>query len=91
VKIAEGCSHRCTYCTIPAIRGPYQSRSPGSIVAEVKNLAALGVKEVNLIAQDTTRYGFKSTYAVNITGLLKKLVRISDIKWIRLSIAIRLR
>ena len=84
VKIAEGCSHRCTYCTIPTIRGPYQSRSPGSIVAEVKNLAALGVKEVNLIAQDTTRYGFKSTYAVNITGLLKKLVRISDIKWIRL-------
>jgi len=84
VKIAEGCSHRCTYCTIPAIRGPYQSRSPGSIVAEVKNLAALGVKEVNLIAQDTTRYGFNSPYPGGLTGLLKKLVRISDIKWIRL-------
>jgi ribosomal protein S12 methylthiotransferase len=84
VKIAEGCSHRCTYCTIPAIRGPYQSRSPGSIVAEVKNLAALGVKEVNLIAQDTSRYGFKSPYPGGLPGLLKKLVRISDIKWIRL-------
>ena len=84
VKIAEGCSHRCTYCTIPAIRGPYQSRSPGSIVAEVKNLAALGVKEVNLIAQDTTRYGLERGQKDDLTALLKKLVRIPDITWLRL-------
>jgi ribosomal protein S12 methylthiotransferase len=84
VKIAEGCSHRCTYCTIPQIRGPYISRSPRSIVTEVKNLAALGVKEINLIAQDTTRYGFKRSRHNGLTSLLQQLVRISDITWIRL-------
>ncbi|MCX5903846.1 MAG: MiaB/RimO family radical SAM methylthiotransferase, partial [Proteobacteria bacterium] len=84
VKIAEGCSHRCTYCTIPKIRGPYVSRTPRSIVAEVKNLAAMGVKEINLIAQDTTQYGLNSSYAGGLAGLLKKLARIPDIQWIRL-------
>ena len=84
VKIAEGCSHRCTYCTIPGIRGPYVSRTPRSIVAEVKNLAAMGVKEFNLIAQDTTRYGLERGQKDDLAALLKKLVRIPDIAWLRL-------
>lgn len=84
VKIAEGCSHHCTYCTIPKIRGPYKSRSPRSIVAEVTGLAAAGVKEINLIAQDTTQYGLNSAYGGGLAGLLKKLVRVPDIQWIRL-------
>jgi len=84
VKIAEGCSHCCTYCTIPKIRGPYASRSPRSIAAEVKNLAAMGVKEINLIAQDTTRYGLERGQKDDLTALLKKLVRIPDITWLRL-------
>jgi len=84
VKIAEGCSHRCTYCTIPKIRGPYASRPPRSILAEAKSLAARGVKEINLIAQDTTQYGLNSSFAGGLAGLLKKLVRVPDIDWIRL-------
>ena len=84
VKIAEGCSHHCTYCTIPKIRGPYKSRAPRSILAEVTGLAAAGVKEINLIAQDTTQYGLKSSYGGGLAGLLKKLVRVPDIQWIRL-------
>jgi ribosomal protein S12 methylthiotransferase len=84
VKIAEGCSHRCTYCTIPIIRGPYKSRPPLSILAEVKDLTCRGVKEINLIAQDTTQYGLNSSYAAGLAGLLKKLVRVPDLRWIRL-------
>jgi ribosomal protein S12 methylthiotransferase len=84
VKIAEGCSHRCTYCTIPKIRGSYTSRSLRSIVEEVKNLADMGVKEINLIAQDTTHYGFERSQHNGLARLLKQLVRIPDIKWMRL-------
>jgi ribosomal protein S12 methylthiotransferase len=84
VKIAEGCSHRCSYCTIPKIRGPYKSRAPLSILAEVKDLTARGVKEINLIAQDTTRYGLSSSSRGGLAGLLKKLVRVPDLRWIRL-------
>ena len=77
LKIAEGCSHRCTYCTIPLIRGPYRARSQSSIVQEAKQLARQGVKEINLIAQDTTRYE-------GLAELLHKLARIQDIAWLRL-------
>ena len=84
VKIAEGCSHRCTYCTIPKIRGPYRSRPPLSILSEVKDLTCRGVKEINLLAQDTTQYGLNSSYAAGLAGLLKKLVRVPDLRWIRL-------
>jgi ribosomal protein S12 methylthiotransferase len=84
VKIAEGCSHYCTYCTIPKIRGPYKSRPPRSIVAEVKGLAAAGVKEINLIAQDTSQYGLNSSSGGGLAGLLKKIVRVADLQWIRL-------
>jgi ribosomal protein S12 methylthiotransferase len=77
LKIAEGCSHRCTYCTIPLIRGPYRARSQRSILQEARYLAGHGVKELNLIAQDTTRYD-------DLAGLLRRLARINDIAWLRL-------
>ena len=77
LKIAEGCSHRCTYCTIPLIRGPYRARSQRSILQEAKYLAGRGVKEINLIAQDTTRYD-------DLAGLLRRLARIDGIAWLRL-------
>lgn len=82
VKIAEGCDNFCTYCVIPQIRGRYRSRSIDSIVAEVNKLAGIGVKEIVLIAQDTTYFG-KEISSYNITDLLRKLVTIKGIEWIR--------
>jgi len=77
LKIAEGCSHRCAYCTIPLIRGPYRARGQRSILQEARHLAEGGAKELNLIAQDTTRYD-------DLAGLLRRLARISGIAWLRL-------
>ncbi len=77
VKIAEGCSHHCTYCTIPSIKGPFRQRGQSSIVREVRSLAAQGIEEINLVAQDTTRYE-------GLVPLLKKLVRVQGLRWIRL-------
>ncbi len=82
LKIAEGCSHRCAFCTIPAIKGPYRSRSPQSIASEAKLLAAQGVKEINLIAQDTTFYGGGT--GADLASLLRRLCRIEGLAWIRL-------
>ena len=84
VKIAEGCSHHCSFCTIPSIKGTFQSRLPESIITEVKNLAGRGVKEINLIAQDTTFYGKDLTNKVDIVYLLKQLSQIESIEWIRI-------
>ena len=84
VKISEGCSHRCSFCTIPTIKGPYQSRPPKSIVTEVKNLAEKGTKEINLIAQDTTFYGKDLTNKKDLAYLLKQLSQINGIEWIRM-------
>ena len=84
VKIAEGCSHRCTFCTIPLIKGPYQSRPPESILTEVKTLAEEGVKEINLIAQDTTFYGNDLTPKTDLAHLLHQLSSIEKLRWIRL-------
>ncbi len=84
VKIAEGCDHLCSFCIIPKIRGPYRSRDPKSILREVKQMADMGVKEINLIAQDTTAYGqdFKREDALPI--LLEELSHLDGIHWIRL-------
>ena len=84
LKIAEGCDNRCTYCVIPDIRGKFRSRSIDDIVAEAKDLAALGVKELCLVAQDTTRYGedIYGTYCLD--SLLQALSEIESIQWIRL-------
>ncbi|MBE7064790.1 MAG: 30S ribosomal protein S12 methylthiotransferase RimO [Ruminococcaceae bacterium] len=86
LKIAEGCDNRCAYCAIPSIRGPFRSRSIEDIVAEAKRLADIGVKELVLVAQDTTRYGID--ISADGRPMLGKLVRelndIEKIKWIRL-------
>jgi len=84
VKIAEGCSHRCSFCIIPYIKGPYQSRSMISIKREVESLVDKAVKEIILIAQDTTFYGYDLYKKRKLVSLLKKLVKIKHIKWIRL-------
>jgi len=85
VKIAEGCSHRCSFCVIPQLRGRYQSRYPDSVLAEVKDLSKKGVKEFNLIAQDTTAYGkdLQDT-RINLSLLLTKISEIENISWIRI-------
>lgn len=84
LKLAEGCSHRCSYCLIPALTGPFRSRSPESIVIEAENLVERGVKEINLVAQDTTMYGRDSDGHIGLEDLLERLLEISDIRWIRL-------
>lgn len=84
VKIAEGCSNCCSYCIIPQVRGRFRSRPVESITAEVRKLADTGVKEINLIAQDTTSYGHDLYGKPYLTELLKQLVQIENITWIRL-------
>jgi len=84
VKISDGCNNLCSYCVIPQIRGRFHSRPIPSIVKEVKNLASKGVKEINLISQDTTLYGRDIYNKLALKELLKKLVKIKKIKWIRL-------
>lgn len=81
LKIADGCDNNCTYCAIPKIRGHYRSRHIEDITAEAKTLAANGVKELILIAQDTTRYG--TDIGVTLSDLLEALVPIEGIEWIR--------
>lgn len=82
VKVAEGCSNHCSYCSIPSIRGEFRSRSEDSIVKEVSSLAAQGVREINLVAQDTTSYGKDRN--IGLASLLKRLVPVKGIEWIRL-------
>jgi ribosomal protein S12 methylthiotransferase len=84
LKIAEGCSHRCTYCTIPDIRGPYRSRPPATLAAEAGQLAAAGVKELILVAQDTTAYGQDWGGVPGLPELLRQLGQIPDFTWMRL-------
>ncbi|MCR4595031.1 MAG: 30S ribosomal protein S12 methylthiotransferase RimO [Clostridiales bacterium] len=84
LKIAEGCSNNCTYCAIPMIRGPYRSRQPESILEEAKKLVSEGVKEITLVAQDTSRYGEDLYGKSALVPLLKSLCQIDEIKWIRL-------
>ncbi len=84
LKIAEGCSNCCTYCAIPSIRGKFRSREMDNIVAEAENLAKKGVKELIVVAQDTTRYGIDIYGALMLPELLKKLCKINGIEWIRL-------
>ncbi|HWR40428.1 MAG TPA: 30S ribosomal protein S12 methylthiotransferase RimO [Patescibacteria group bacterium] len=84
VKVAEGCSNCCTYCVIPAVRGAFRSRTHESVLAEVKQLVAGGVREINLIAQDTTSYGRDLTGAPQLAVLLRDLVAIEGTFWIRL-------
>ncbi|HAN21625.1 MAG: ribosomal protein S12 methylthiotransferase RimO [Clostridiales bacterium GWF2_36_10] len=84
LQIAEGCDNCCTYCVIPQIRGKFRSRQMSDIIEEAENLASLGVKELCLVAQDTTRYGedIYGTYALD--SLVTELSEIKGIEWIRL-------
>ncbi|MBR6889134.1 MAG: 30S ribosomal protein S12 methylthiotransferase RimO [Selenomonadaceae bacterium] len=83
VKIAEGCNNRCSFCSIPLIRGRQISRPIEDIRAEVENLAAQGVKEINLIAQDTTAYGTDLYGKPQLVELLRELVKV-DVHWLRI-------
>jgi len=83
VKIAEGCNNRCAFCAIPLIRGKYRSRKLEDIVAEVRNLADKGVREIVLIAQDTTNYGHDIYGEPRLAQLLRELCKVEGIKWIR--------
>ncbi len=84
VKISDGCNNRCTYCMIPSIRGDLRSRTAASVKAEAAMMAAQGVKEVCLIAQDITAYGDDRKKGSGLTGLLKQLEGVKGIEWIRL-------
>lgn len=83
VKIAEGCNNRCAFCAIPLIRGKYRSRKLEDIVAEVRALADKGVREIVLIAQDTTNYGHDIYGEPRLAQLLRELCKVEGIKWIR--------
>ncbi|MCL2375992.1 MAG: 30S ribosomal protein S12 methylthiotransferase RimO [Defluviitaleaceae bacterium] len=83
-KIAEGCDKHCTYCTIPAIRGPYRSRTMESLLDEAAALAAQGVKELVIVAQDTTLYGTDIYGRQALHELLRELSQIDGIQWLRL-------
>ena len=83
LKIAEGCSNNCTYCAIPYIRGPYISRKYEDIIKEAKQIAKSGIKELIVIAQDTTKYGIDLYGESRLPELLNDLCKIDGIKWIR--------
>ena len=84
VKISEGCSHHCSYCVIPSIRGALRSRPIASVVEEVRRLTEQGVVEINLIAQDITAYGRDRDDGARLETLLRELVTIEKLKWLRL-------
>jgi len=84
LKISEGCSNRCAFCIIPKMRGPMRSRSPESILAEAEHLARKGVKEFNLISQDTTMYGFDLGMKDGLVRLLGEMAKVEGLEWIRL-------
>ena len=83
LKIGEGCDNRCTYCIIPKLRGNYRSRNMEDIVREAKDLASRGVKELVVIAQDTTKYGCDLYGKEMLPELLEELASIEGLKWIR--------
>ena len=84
LKIAEGCDNRCTYCAIPDIRGKFRSRPMDDLVREAKDLENLGVKELTIVAQDTTRYGIDLYGEYKLPELLRRLAKETKIEWFRL-------
>jgi len=83
LRVSEGCDNRCAYCLIPAIRGPFRSRSFDEVVAEGAELEAYGVKELNLIGQDTTLYGSDLSPRTTLSMLLRRLDQLERIDWLR--------
>lgn len=84
LKIAEGCSNRCSYCAIPGIRGPFASRSEKEILQDAKKLAASGAVEISVVAQDITRYGTDINGSCDLPNLVEQISSLSGVKWIRL-------
>jgi len=84
LRISDGCDNRCSYCTIPLIRGPFASRSPEAILEEATDLASAGVRELVIIGQDTTSYGKDLNEPTSVHQILRKLANIKDVRWIRL-------
>jgi ribosomal protein S12 methylthiotransferase len=84
LKIAEGCSRKCTYCTIPSIRGPLTSYDPEMLAQEAASFASCNVRELVLVAQDLTAYGVDRNEKHSLTDLLKRLEMIENLSWIRL-------
>jgi ribosomal protein S12 methylthiotransferase len=84
LKVSEGCDHRCSFCIIPKIRGRHESRPMDSVLAEAEALAADGVLELNLIAQDLTAYGRDRRDGSSLSQLLRALARVDGLRWIRL-------
>ena len=84
LKVSEGCDNLCTYCAIPLIRGGHRSRTIEDIVKEAKDLEKMGIKELNLIAQDTTRYGLDIYGEYSLAKLVKAITKETNIPWIRL-------
>jgi len=84
VKIAEGCNRPCAFCAIPGIRGRFQSRQPGSLLAEARQLAERGALELNLVAQDSTAYGWDLPGRPSLASLLREFDGVDGLEWIRL-------
>lgn len=84
LKIAEGCNRKCSFCAIPLIKGRHISRTIENIIAEAENLSAKGVKEIILISQDLTYYGFDRYRSFKLVDLVSELTKISKLEWIRL-------
>jgi ribosomal protein S12 methylthiotransferase len=84
LKISEGCSHRCAFCAIPLIKGPYRSRPAASIIREAEALAGRGVLEIDLVSQDTTYYGKDRSRTAGLAGLLRKIVGVPGLAWARI-------
>jgi ribosomal protein S12 methylthiotransferase len=84
LKISEGCDHKCTFCTIPSFRGMHQSKPIERVESEAKHLARTGVREINLIAQDVTQYGYDLYKEFTLPKLLGRLNDVEGIEWIRL-------
>lgn len=84
LRLSEGCSHPCSFCVIPRLRGPVQSRSEETILREARELAAQGVEEFSIIAQDTGDWGRDAKSKKNLPGLLRSISQIPGVRWIRL-------
>ena len=84
LKISEGCDHQCAFCTIPSFRGPHVSKPMDRVLAEARHLAGTGAKELCIIAQDVTQYGFDIDGKFGLPGLLRALDEIDGIEWVRL-------
>jgi len=84
LKVSEGCDHKCTFCTIPSFRGAHQSKPIERVLAEARHLAATGCKEINLIAQDVTQYGYDLYREFTLPRLLRELNAVDGLDWIRI-------